>query len=198
MPFRFGAVTVTHGLQAFVRVRVRLDDGREGLGYAAEALGAKWFDKNPALTDEQNVDQLRKSIEIASRCLPCGAADDAVRSLRGTLHGAAERRRRASSCCRSSRATGRRCSIAPFSTRVCRLTGLSFWRAMRSNIAGHPRTRNRARPGRLRLRRIPRQPRAVADASRRAIRSASSTRSSPATRLPAPASATACPRRSKK
>src|SRR5437764_7995403 len=66
MPFRFGAVTVTHGLQAFVRVRVQLEDGREGLGHAAEALGAKWFDKNPELTDDQNVDQLRKAIEIAS------------------------------------------------------------------------------------------------------------------------------------
>jgi len=30
--------------------RLRLDDGREGDGYAAEALGAKWFDKNPTLT----------------------------------------------------------------------------------------------------------------------------------------------------
>ena len=64
LPFRFGVITVTHGLQAFVRVRVRLEDGREGDGYAAEALAAKWFDKNPALTDEENVDQLRRSIEL--------------------------------------------------------------------------------------------------------------------------------------
>ena len=52
--------------QAFVRVNVRLDDGREGFGYAAEMLAAKWFDKNPALSDAQNQDQLRKSIEIAA------------------------------------------------------------------------------------------------------------------------------------
>src|SRR6476661_11029040 len=66
MPFRFGVITVTHGQQAIARVRIRLDDGREGDGFAAEALGAKWFDKNPALTDEQNIEQLRKAIEIAA------------------------------------------------------------------------------------------------------------------------------------
>ena len=66
LPFRFGVVTVTEGVQAFVRAHVRLDDGREGFGYAAEALAPKWFDKNPALDDEQNRHQLRKAIEMAA------------------------------------------------------------------------------------------------------------------------------------
>ena len=64
LPFRFGVITVTEGRQAIVRVRVRHEDGREGTGYAAEALGAKWFDKNPALSDAQNLDQLRKALEL--------------------------------------------------------------------------------------------------------------------------------------
>jgi hypothetical protein len=64
MPFRFGVITVTEGRQAITRVRIRHQDGREGVGYAAEALGAKWFDKNPALTDAQNHDQLRRSLEL--------------------------------------------------------------------------------------------------------------------------------------
>ena len=50
MPFRFGVITLTEGIQAFVRVQVRLGDGREGFGYAAEMLSAKWFDKNPLLS----------------------------------------------------------------------------------------------------------------------------------------------------
>ena len=54
LPFRFGVITVTEGIQAFLRVHVRLDDGREGFGYAAEMLAAKWFDKDPALTDAEN------------------------------------------------------------------------------------------------------------------------------------------------
>ena len=65
MPFRFGMITMTHGRQAVVRVRVALADGREAWGMAAEALVAKWFDKNPALSDEQNLDQLRRALELA-------------------------------------------------------------------------------------------------------------------------------------
>jgi hypothetical protein len=66
MPFRFGSVTLTHGRQATLRVRIRLEGGQEAEGYAAEALGAKWFDKNPALSDAQNLDQLRRALEIAT------------------------------------------------------------------------------------------------------------------------------------
>ncbi|MEO7116164.1 MAG: mandelate racemase, partial [Caldimonas sp.] len=66
LPFRFGVITVTESRQVFLRVKVRLDDGREGFGYAAEMLAAKWFDKNPALSDAQNQDQLRCAIELAA------------------------------------------------------------------------------------------------------------------------------------
>jgi hypothetical protein len=65
LPFRFGVITVTEGRQAVLRARIRLEDGREGWGVAAESLGAKWFDKDPALTDAQNLDQLRRALEIA-------------------------------------------------------------------------------------------------------------------------------------
>jgi L-alanine-DL-glutamate epimerase-like enolase superfamily enzyme len=67
LPFRFGNSTKTHGRQVVVRARIELDDGRCAWGAAAEALSAKWFDKNPALTDEQNYDQLRLAIELAVR-----------------------------------------------------------------------------------------------------------------------------------
>jgi len=135
MPFRFGAVTVTHGLQAFVRLRVKLDDGREGHGYAAEALGAKWFDKNPALTDEENVDQLRKSIEIASaayRAAPPMTAFDLFAE-----HYAAQ--------LSSGAAIGLLPLVASYGPAlldravldaVCRLQGVSFWQAMRTNLPG--------------------------------------------------------------
>jgi hypothetical protein len=65
LPFRFGVITVTHGRQAVLRVRVRLENGRTAEGMAAETLAAKWFDKDPALTDTQNEHQLRRAIEIA-------------------------------------------------------------------------------------------------------------------------------------
>lgn len=62
MPFRFGVVTLTESPQAFVRCRIRTEDGREGEGAAAELLAPKWFDKNPALTNEDNYGQLRASL----------------------------------------------------------------------------------------------------------------------------------------
>ncbi|MDA1118425.1 MAG: mandelate racemase [Proteobacteria bacterium] len=62
MPFRFGVVTLTEAPQAFARVRIRLEDGREAEGAAAELLAPKWFDKDPALSNEDNFDQLRASL----------------------------------------------------------------------------------------------------------------------------------------
>lgn len=66
IPFRFGIKTATGGRQAVVSVRIRLENGQEATGWAAEALSAKWFDKNPSLTDDQNHHQLRRSIELAA------------------------------------------------------------------------------------------------------------------------------------
>jgi hypothetical protein len=65
MPFRFGVVTLTEAPQAFARVRLRLPDGRSATGGSAELLAPKWFDKNPALSNEANFDQLRRSLGIA-------------------------------------------------------------------------------------------------------------------------------------
>ena len=66
MPFRFGVVTLTEAPQAFARVRIRLADGRTCRRRPAELLAPKWFDKNPALSNEDNFDQLR--------ALRCGIA----------------------------------------------------------------------------------------------------------------------------
>jgi hypothetical protein len=65
LPFRFGVITVTHGTQAIIRVRIAFEDGRTSEGVAAEALAAKWFEKSSDFTDAQNLDQLRQAIEIA-------------------------------------------------------------------------------------------------------------------------------------
>jgi len=65
LAFRFGVITVTGGVQAVIRARVSLDDGRTSEGVAAEALAAKWFEKSPAFTEDQNLDQLRQSLAIA-------------------------------------------------------------------------------------------------------------------------------------
>ena len=77
LPFRFGVITVTQGRQAVVRARIRTEDGREGWGVAAESLAAKWFDKDPALTDAQNLDQLRRALELAEAASLAAGANTA-------------------------------------------------------------------------------------------------------------------------
>jgi len=75
LPFRFGVVTLREAPQLFVRARVKLADGREGDGVAAEMLAPKWFDKSPALSNEDNFDQLRLSLMLArERLIGAGAA----------------------------------------------------------------------------------------------------------------------------
>jgi hypothetical protein len=78
MPFRFGVVTLTAAPQAFVRATVRLADGREATGAAAELLAPKWFDKDPALSNEDNFDQLRRAVLLARSRYLDGASRSAV------------------------------------------------------------------------------------------------------------------------
>ena len=65
MPFRFGVVTLTACPQAFVRVRIVTDGGVEAEGASAELLAPKWFDKNLALSNDDNFNQLRSSLRLA-------------------------------------------------------------------------------------------------------------------------------------
>jgi hypothetical protein len=67
LPFRFGVVTLREAPQLFIRARVRLSDGREGEGVAAELLVPKWFDKSPELSNQDNFNQLRRAVAIAAR-----------------------------------------------------------------------------------------------------------------------------------
>jgi hypothetical protein len=68
LPFRFGAATVTQCPQAFVRVRAEVN-GMAFEGASAELMVPKWFDKSPALTHEQNFEQLRESLRNAREAL---------------------------------------------------------------------------------------------------------------------------------
>jgi hypothetical protein len=84
LAFRFGVITVTGGTQAVIRVRISLPDGRSSHGVAAEALAAKWFEKSPEFTDEQNYDQLRQSLDIAIEHYKAHGADTPFGLFAGT------------------------------------------------------------------------------------------------------------------
>jgi hypothetical protein len=66
LPFRFGVVTLTEAPQVFVRARIELPDGSSHWGAAAELLAPKWFDKNLALSNEENFEQLRLALVLAT------------------------------------------------------------------------------------------------------------------------------------
>jgi hypothetical protein len=64
-PFRFGAVTVTGAPQVYLHAEIETESGVHALGATAELMVPKWFDKNPALTPDQTVAELRRALEIA-------------------------------------------------------------------------------------------------------------------------------------
>jgi L-alanine-DL-glutamate epimerase-like enolase superfamily enzyme len=77
LPFRFGAATLSEAPQLFVRARVRFDGAAESEGVAAEMLVPKWFDKSPGLSNEDNFDQLRRSLAMARDTLIAAGSDTA-------------------------------------------------------------------------------------------------------------------------
>jgi L-alanine-DL-glutamate epimerase-like enolase superfamily enzyme len=135
LPFRFGIVTLREAPQAFVRARIRLENGREAEGAAAELLAPKWFDKNPALSNEQNFDQLRASLALARDAYLAGGDHSAYGHFGAHYEPQITR----------AAAQGLNALIACFGPALidralldalCRALGLSFYQAIRTNVPG--------------------------------------------------------------
>jgi hypothetical protein len=124
MPFRFGVVTLTESPQAFARARVRLADGREAEGAAAELLAPKWFDKDPALSNEDNVAQLRDSLGKARDAYLGSAPDTAWGHFRAHY--------------RPGLVAGYGPALLDRAVldALCRAAGISFYEAVRANAIG--------------------------------------------------------------
>ena len=136
MPFRFGVVTLTEATEAYAWARVELEGGGGGWGTAAEMLAPKWFDKNPALSNAQNVEQLRLSLRLARALYTEGRlARTPFRLFADNYH--------------LQIAEGVRHGLNPLVAgygpalldravldAVCRARGVSFYAAIRSNLPG--------------------------------------------------------------
>ena len=135
MPFRFGVVTLTQAPQAFVRVCIRLDDGREGWGAGAELLAPKWFDKNLALSNEDNFDQLRLALALARDAYLDGAARTAfghfAAHYREVIEAGARRDLNPLVACFGPAQLDRAILDA-----LCRVQRMSFYEAVQGNFAG--------------------------------------------------------------
>ncbi len=131
-PFKFGAVTLSHARQVFVRVEAEVD-GTVQRGMAAELLAAKWFDKNPDLTNDDNYDQLRQSLRLAAGLYigaPVGTAFGLHRELLPEQHAA----------CAREGLNGLIASFGPalldraIADAICRGAGRSIFDAVRANV----------------------------------------------------------------
>lgn len=135
LPFRFGVVTLTHAPQAFAFVRVALPDGKTALGAAAEMLAPKWFDKNLALTNEQNFDQLRAALSIARGLYLDGASRTAFGHFAAhyadQVAAGAKRDLNPLVSCYGPALIDRAVLDA-----LCRGLGVSFYDAIKGNLAG--------------------------------------------------------------
>ena len=141
LPFRFGVVTLTHCPQAFAQVRIRMSDGREINGAAAEMMAPKWFDKNLALSNEDNFNQLRDVLLLAREAYLSDPAPD-------TAFGHFARHYDAHQA--TSAARGYNPLLANYGPALidraildalCRAHGTSFYLAMQRNLPGIGATR---------------------------------------------------------
>jgi hypothetical protein len=136
LPFRFGVVTLTRAPQAFVRARIELPDGSSHWGAAAEMLVPKWFDKNLALSNEDNFEQLRLALTLAADAY---TAPGRPRTAFGHFAAHYDEQIRAGA------ARGLNPLVASFGPAqidravldaMCRSAGRSFYEAIRMNLVG--------------------------------------------------------------
>ena len=136
LPFRFGVVTLTECPQAFVHARIELADGHSAWGGAAELMAPKWFDKNLALTNDDNFDQLRDVLRLASTAYRSDATPDTAFGHFARHHDAHQ-----AACA----ARGHNPLLASYGPALidravldalCRALGVSFYAVVRDNIVG--------------------------------------------------------------
>jgi len=136
LPFRFGVVTLTHCPQAFVRARVELPDGRAAWGAAAEMLAPKWFDKNLALSNEDNFEQLRDVLRMARGAYLSDGAHATAFGHFARHHDAHLQAAAAKDYNPLLASYGPALIDRAVLDASCRLANVSFYEAMRGNLPG--------------------------------------------------------------
>lgn len=135
LPFRFGAVTVSHAPQVFVRAWIALEDGNEGWGVATELMVPKWFDKNPALSNDDNFNQLRLALALTRDAYCAAGIDNAFGFLAHNND----------ALLAEGKTRGLDALVVNFGPALvdraildalCRLLGISFYQAVQENVPG--------------------------------------------------------------
>lgn len=133
-PFRFGAVTVNEAPQLFVHAEIEVD-GERSLGATAELMVPKWFNKDPRLSADQTIGQLRQSADVA-RAIYLNLPRDTAFGL----HAAAIGRQIEQSAAKGIPALAAAFGAAEIDKAILdallRAEATAFFTGMRDNIAG--------------------------------------------------------------
>jgi L-alanine-DL-glutamate epimerase-like enolase superfamily enzyme len=135
LPFRFGAATLRQARQVFLRVRIEDASGRSASGMAAELMVPKWFDKSPALSNDDNADQLRSSLRLACEAVKAAGFGSAF-----SLHSAVEKAHHLRAAAENLNGLIASFGLALVNRAVvdalCRLQGVTVTQAIRANLPG--------------------------------------------------------------
>jgi hypothetical protein len=102
---------------------------------SAETLAAKWFDKDPALTDAQNEQQLRRALEIATEATLAAGANTAFGHFADTYpHVTASAGAEKLNPLVAS--YGRALLDRAMLDALLKAKGVSYWTGMRANVGG--------------------------------------------------------------
>jgi hypothetical protein len=136
LPFRFGVVTLTECPQAFAQVRLEDADGASHWGGAAELMAPKWFDKNLALSNEDNFEQLRAVLRLAREAYLSDAKPASAFGHFARHHDAHARTAGAQGFNPLLASYGPALLDRAILDAACRARGLPFYEAMRRNLPG--------------------------------------------------------------
>src|SRR6218665_3033026 len=136
LPFRFGAATVTACPQVYVRARIRFENGGTAEGCAAEMMVPKWFDKNPALSNEQNFEQLRCALRAARAAYVAEDGAQTAWTHFASNYAALQARAKAKGLQALVASHGPALIDRAVMDALCLRSGPSFATAMRANLCG--------------------------------------------------------------
>lgn len=134
LPFRFGMNTMTWAPTLTARVEIESDAG-SAVGYSADLLVPKWFEKDPAKSLQQDIEGLMESARLAAQ-VATGAQPESVfdlwwRTYRSRVHSLPSEAPQRLLCGFGVALVERAVMDA-----ACRAAGISFFEALKSDLFG--------------------------------------------------------------
>lgn len=134
LPFRFGMNTMTWAPTLTARVELETEAG-DAVGYSADLLVPKWFEKDPAKSLQQDVEGLMESARLAAAAAS-GGAPRTVFDLWWDVYTERVHRQPAQASDRLLRGFGVALVERAILDATCRAAGISFYEALQQNLFG--------------------------------------------------------------